>query len=220
MVLRTEVVHAGSREALRQAVDVLRAGGLVAFPTDTVYGLAALPWDEQAVKRLYEAKQRPAERAIPLLLSDASQVGRVAVLPEACRERFRKLGERFWPGALTLVLGKTEAVPEAVSHGATVAVRVPDLPLARALIRAAGGALAVTSANLSGQPNPVTASEVEAQLGGRIELIVDGGMCKGGVPSTILDCTVTPPAVLRHGAISAEALQQVLGRVKTTQEEQ
>ena len=213
------MVHAGGSGALRQAVEVLRAGGLVAFPTDTVYGLAAFPWDAQAVTRLFEAKERPADRAIPLLLSDASQLQRVAVLPGACQERLRQVGERFWPGALTLVLRKTEAVPEAVSHGTTVAVRVPDLPLARALIRAAGGALAVTSANLSGQPSPVTAREVEEQLGGRIELILDGGACKGGVPSTILDCTVSPPAVLRHGAISSEALQQVFGSIEIRQEE-
>ena len=117
------------------------------------------------------------------------------------------------------MLYKTHAVPEAVSHGATVAVRVPDLPFARALIRAAGGVLAVTSANTSGQPNPVTAGEVEEQLGGHIDLILDGGPCRRGVPSTILDCTTTPPTLLRRGAISAETLQHTLGAIKTAHEE-
>jgi L-threonylcarbamoyladenylate synthase len=184
----------------------LKSGGLVAFPTDTVYGLAAYPWNEDAVQRLYHVKQRPKELPIPLLLSDAIEIDRVAVLPERCR----RLPERFWPGGLTLVLSKKASVSRSVTDRPTVAVRVPDLPLARDIIRHAGGILAVTSANLSGAPSPVTAQDVEEQLGGRIALILDGGPCRAGVPSTVLDCSVSPPVILRHGVIAEEELYAVI----------
>ena len=211
----TEVVHARSKSARHRLVGVLEAGGLVAFPTDTVYGLAASPWNVDAVARLYEAKQRPSNRPIPLLLSDAGQLSRVAALPPRFERLFRKLSTRFWPGGLTLVLPKTELVLDKVSPGPTVAVRVPDLLLAREFIQAAGGVLAVTSANISGQPSPVTAQEVEEQLEGRIELILDGGLCKGGIPSTVLDCTVYPPRLLRRGAISEADLNAVIDSVNS-----
>lgn len=197
-----------------RAVEALKAGRLVAFPTDTVYGLAAFPWDVDAVACLYEAKQRPSDRSIPLLLSDASQLGRVATLPSRFRRGVQRLSARFWPGGLTLVLSKTEIVPDVVSPGPTVAVRVPDLPLALGLIRDAGGVLAVTSANPSGQPSPITAQEVEEQLGDRIDLILDGGPCRGGIPSSILDCTVSPPLLLRRGAIPEAALRAVIGPLR------
>ena len=208
--MRTDVVGVDQEEALRRAVEVLEAGGLVAFPTDTVYGVAASLGDVDAVARLYQAKRRPADKPIPVLLSDGGQVSRVAVLPP----RLSSLVDRFWPGGLTLVLPKTGAVPDVVSAGPTVAVRVPDLPLVCDLIRLAGGALAVTSANISGQPSPITAQEVEAQLGGRIALILDGGPCRGGVPSSLLDCTVSPPRLLRRGAVSAAALRDAVGSIE------
>ena len=212
MLVRAEIIHVGNANAQRRAIEVLKAGGLVAFPTDTVYGLAVLPWGGDAA-RLYEAKQRPSDRPIPLLLSDASRLGRVATILPRFRRQFRQLIARFWPGGLTLVLLKTEIVPDAVSAGPTVAVRVPDLPLARDLIRGAGGVLAVTSANLSGQPNPITAQEVEQQLGDQVDLILDGGPCRGGVPSSILDCTVSPPLLLRRGAIPEAALRATIGPI-------
>jgi len=208
--MRAEVVHVGNKSALCRAVEALKAGRLVAFPTDTVYGLAVLPWDTDAVAHLYKAKRRPSDRPIPLLLSDAGRLGRVAILVP----QFRQLSARFWPGGLTLVLPKTGIVPDVVSAGSTVAVRVPDLPLARDLIREAGGVLAVTSANLSGQPNPITAQEVEEQLGDRIDLIFDGGPCRGGIPSTVLDCTISPPLLLRRGAVPEAALRTVVGSIK------
>jgi L-threonylcarbamoyladenylate synthase len=208
--MKTDVIRARSRGAGRRAVTVLNAGGLIAFPTDTVYGLAAYPWNEEAVRHLYQVKQRPKELPIPLLLADAVEVDRVAVLAKPCR----RLSERFWPGGLTLVLPKKASVSDAISDRPTVAVRVPDLPLARDLIRRAGGVLAVTSANMSGASNPVTAQQVEEQLGGRISLILDGGACRGGVPSTILDCSVSPPLLLRRGAISEEDLRAVVGAIR------
>jgi L-threonylcarbamoyladenylate synthase len=208
---KTAVIQASNESTPHRAVAVLEAGGLVAFPTDTVYGLAALPWDVDAVARLYVAKQRPRSLPIPLLLSDADQLGRVATPAPACAP----LTERFWPGGLTLVLSKTETVPDIVCARPTVAVRVPDLTLTRDLIREAGGVLAVTSANISGQPSPVTAGEVEQQLGGRIDLIVDGGPCPGGIPSSLLDCTASPPKLLRRGAISEDRLRAVVGLMAT-----
>lgn len=210
---KTEILYASDANTAR-AVEVLKAGGLVAFPTDTVYGLAALPWDLDAVARLYKVKQRPLDKPIPLLLSDAGQLGRVAALPPGFRRQSRRLMARFWPGGLTLVLPKTDVVPDVISHGSTVAVRVPDLPLARDLIREAGGVLAVTSANISGQLSPITVQEVEEQLGGRIDLILDGGPSPGGVPSSILDCTVSPPALLRHGAVTEAALRAAIGPIQ------
>jgi L-threonylcarbamoyladenylate synthase len=212
MRIKTRVIQASSEGALHHAVGALKAGGLIAFPTDTVYGVAALPWDVDAVARLYVAKQRPRSLPIPLLLSDADQLHRVATLAS----ELSLLAERFWPGGLTLVLPKTGIVPDVVSPGPTVAVRVPDLALARDLIRQAGGVLAVTSANISGQPSPATAEEIERQLGGRIDLIVDGGPCPGGVPSSLLDCTTSPPKLLRRGAISEESLRAVVGPIATS----
>ena len=211
-LMETQVIHTGKENALRVAVEVLNGGGLVALPTDTVYGLAAFPWNVDAVVRLYEAKQRPSDMPIPLLLSGVDQLSRVATLPS----QFERLTARFWPGGLTLVLPKTEIVPDSVSPGPTVAVRVPDLLLARDLIREAGGVLAVTSANVSGQPSPITAQEVEEQLGGRIELILDGGPCRGGVPSSLLDCTVSPPRLLRHGAVTEADLRAAIGPVENS----
>jgi L-threonylcarbamoyladenylate synthase len=208
--MKTEVIGAQNHDAMRRAVAVLDAGGLVAFPTDTVYGLAAYPWNEEAVRRLYQVKRRPKELPIPVLLSDAGEIDRVATFAGPCRD----LPEHFWPGGLTLVLPKKPSVSDAVSDRLTVAVRVPDLDLARDLIRRAGGVLAVTSANLSGASSPVTAQQVEDQLGGRIPLILDGGPCQEGIPSTILDCSVLPPLLLRRGAVSEEDLRVIVGALR------
>jgi len=208
--MRTEVIDARGKAGRRRAIQVLESGGSVALPTDTVYGLAAWPWQDAAVRRLYEAKDRPADLPIPLLLSDSGQLARVATLRESCVD----LPERFWPGGLTLVVPKREAVSRAISEQSTVAARVPDLALARDLIREAGGVLAVTSANISGSSSPVTAQQVETQLGGRIPLILDGGPCPVGVASTIVDCSVSLPLLLRRGAVSEADLRAVVGALR------
>ncbi len=210
--MKTIVIDAGSHGVKKRALQVLKSGGLVAFPTDTVYGLAADPWDDDAVRRLYAVKERPKQLPIPLLLSDTAEVGRVAVLAGRCA----RLPERFWPGGLTLVLEKKASVSAAVSSRPTVAVRVPDLRLTRDVIKGAGGVLAVTSANLSGGPDSVTAQDVEGQLGGRIPLILDGGACPERIPSTIVDCSVSPPRLLRRGATSEEDLVAVVGSMRTS----
>jgi L-threonylcarbamoyladenylate synthase len=182
------------------AAQWLRERRIVAFPTDTVYGLGALAFDGLTALRLYAAKDRPPEKGIPILMADIVDLDQVAidVPPIAYR-----LMARFWPGALTLVLPKHPAVPMEVSATETVAVRIPDLDLARALLRLTGP-LAVTSANRSSGPNPRTAQEVLAQLDGRIDAILDGGSTPGGVPSTVLDCTQAAPRILRAGALAEQ----------------
>lgn len=194
---------------LAAAAALLRAGELVAFPTDTVYGVGAIAWDRAAVAKLYTAKLRSPDKAIPLLLADSADLDLVAsgVSPAA-----RRLAERFWPGPLTLVVPRAAGVPDEVTAGgATVAVRVPDHPLARALIRLAGAPLATTSANLSGHPSPVTAGEVAAQLAGRVALILDGGRCPGGVPSTLVDASGAAPRILREGPLDLAEILAACG---------
>jgi L-threonylcarbamoyladenylate synthase len=204
--MNTQIIPANSNLAIQQVLKVLRAGGLVAFPTDTVYGLGALAFNGKAVEAIYIAKDRPAEKAIPILLGDLGDLPKVtSSLPPMAA----KLASRFWPGPLTLIVPKNLNLPEAVSATATVAVRVPNHEIARAILRAAGP-MAVTSANISGQPSPVTADEVFAQLGGRIELIINGGKTPGGKPSTLVDCTGNEPAILRDGPISMKELLSVL----------
>ncbi len=185
-------------DQLSLAAQLLLDRKLVAFPTDTVYGLGTLAFDGPTALKLYVAKERPPEKAIPILIADSADLDRIAidVPPIAYR-----LMERFWPGALTLVVPKLPNVPMEVSASETVAVRIPDHDLARALMRLTGP-LAVTSANRSTGPNPRTAQEVLAQLAGRIEAILDGGVTPGGIPSTVLDCTRAEPRMLREGALA------------------
>jgi L-threonylcarbamoyladenylate synthase len=177
----------------------LHQGGTVAFPTDTVYGVGAHAFLPQAVEKLYVAKIRPRDKAIPVLISGIDLLPQVATaIPGIAYE----LAERFWPGALTLVLPRSAHISDAVTAGNnTVAVRVPDHPLTQALLVALDAPLAATSANISGQPAPATAQEVLAQLDGRIDLLLDGGACPGGIASTVLDLTTSPPQVLRPGSL-------------------
>ncbi len=204
--METQVVPADSPDAIIAAVRVLRAGGLVAFPTDTVYGVGALVFDERAVQSIYDAKDRPDDKAIPVLLGDAADLPQVAL---DLNETAETLAEAFWPGPLTIVVRKQPTVPRSVSATDTVGVRVPDHEMARRLLIAAGP-MAVTSANLSSRPSPDSAAGVLEQLGGRIGLIIDGGATPGGVPSTVVDCTQSEPTILREGPITLEKIRQVL----------
>ena len=203
--MSTEILQASS-EAILQALDVLRNGGLVAFPTDTVYGIGALAFDGNAVESIYAAKNRPVEKAIPVLIGDATDLEKVGT---NISESARRLADRFWPGPLTIIVPKRRDLPEAVSATPTVGVRVPDHDLARALLRLAGP-MAVTSANISGAQSPVSAQEVYEQLGGRVALILDGGRTPGGVPSTLVDCTSAELKVLREGPLALEQLRAAL----------
>ena len=192
---------------IEKGISILKQGGLVAFPTDTVYGLGASMNIHQAVERIYEAKERPRNMALPLLLARASQISEVAefVPPIAWL-----LIRNFLPGALTIVLYKSSLVPDIVTAGGeTVAVRIPDHCIPVTLIEGAGVPIVGTSANPSGQPSPLTADEVCSQLGDKIDLIIDGGRCLGGRESTIVDVTGEKPVILREGAISREELEKV-----------
>ena len=201
--MKTELLSASDPNALRYAADVLRYNGLVAFPTDTVYGVGALAFRPEPVQRLYTVKGRSTDKAIAVLVGRDTDLANVAahLTPAA-----RILARRFWPGSITLVVPRHPNLPEAVSALPTVGVRLPDHPFARALMEITGP-LAVTSANRSGEPNAATAQEVLEQLTGRIELVLDGGRVPGGVPSTVVDCTGPFAKVLREGPISAAAIE-------------
>jgi L-threonylcarbamoyladenylate synthase len=194
-----------SAGALDEAVRAIAGGGVIALPTDTLYGLAADPFRPDAVARVFAAKGRSAERALPLIAADIDQVAaRIGPLPKlAC-----DLASRFWPGPLTLLLPAPPPMAPGVSGGTgTVGVRVPSHAVARALCRACASPLTATSANISGANPPADPDEVARTLGGRIELLVDAGTTPGGPPSTIVDATGTMPRLVRAGAIAWEEIQ-------------
>lgn len=201
--MNTEIIPASE---IRRALSSLQAGGIIAFPTDTVYGAGSLAFDNAAIESIYTAKDRPIEKAIPILIGDLSDLEKVGMNIPDMALRF---AARFWPGPLTCVVPKQPTLPLAVSATSTVAVRIPNHPDALALLRAAGP-MAVTSANISGQPSPTTAQDVYAQLNGRIPLILDGGTTPGGIPSTLVDCTGEQPIILREGPIKLEELLSAL----------
>lgn len=204
--MKTDILPATSPDAIPRALEVLHLGGLVALPTDTVYGIGAFAFNGQAVQSIYMAKDRPVEKAIPILIGDLDDLDQVAMdIPRAAH----LLALRFWPGPLTILVPKKPDLPEAVSATSTIGVRIPDHEIARALLRAAGP-MAVTSANLSGRASPTTAEEVIAQLGGRIELIIDGGKTPGGIPSTLVECTGDEIRILREGPITEKELLSAL----------
>lgn len=208
--MTTRVIRAEEPDAVEQALAVWRAGGLVAIPTDTVYGLSALPTCTEALRRLWRIKGRDDGAFIALLLSEIDQLPRFAELSE----RIQPLAHHFWPGPLTLMLPRTEAVPPEIGEGPRVGIRLPALPLACTLIQAAGGVLAVTSANLPGHPPARSAQEVLAQLGSEVDLVVNGGWAPLGVSSTVVDCTRWPPIVVREGPISEADIRRVLGLIR------
>jgi L-threonylcarbamoyladenylate synthase len=195
-------------ELLEQAAQIIRSGGLVAFPTETVYGLGANALDAQAVERIFEAKGRPATDPLIVHIAATEQLNALTLdVPELAT----RLGKRFWPGPLTLVLKRNPKLPANLSAGRdTVAVRQPAHPIAVALITAAGLPIAAPSANLFSHPSPTTAQHVLHDLDGRVELILNGGPTPLGLESTVLDLTVNPPALLRPGGVSAEALRELI----------
>ncbi|MFZ6026141.1 MAG: L-threonylcarbamoyladenylate synthase [Chloroflexota bacterium] len=204
--MRTELLSADHPAALPHTVDILRNGGVIAFPTDTVYGLATMPFKPEWVEQLYTAKGRSSEKAIAILIGEHSQRKQVTHEMGAMAQR---LARQFWPGPLTLIVPRHTNLPEALSARPNIGVRMPDHPVALALLRLAGP-LAVTSANRSGAQNASTAAEVMEQLKGRIHLVLDGGATPGGVPSTVVDCTGENPIVLREGPISLADIEAAL----------
>jgi len=199
------------QQQVEAAISILKQGGIVAFPTDTVYGLGAGANIPQGVERVYQVKERPQNMALPLLLAHTSQISEVAELvPQVAW----LLADKFLPGALTIVLYKAKSVSDIITAGGrTVAIRVPAHPVPVALAQGLGAPIVGTSANLSGKPSALTAGEVYSQFGDNIDLVIDGGRCPGGIESTIVDVTGETPVILREGAISREELRQVCGEI-------
>jgi len=215
-VSRTEVIRVDPQQPnpddIARAAGCLRDGGLVAFPTETVYGLGVQAFDRDAVQRLFLAKGRPANDPLIVHIASFDQLSSlVAEVPDVART----LAARFWPGPLTLVMRRNAAVPQEITAGLdTVAIRVPSHPIARALLEAVGLPIAAPSANLFSRPSPTRAAHVLDDLNGRIEMILDGGPTEVGVESTVVDITADPPVMLRPGATSAEALRSVIPRLR------
>jgi len=215
--MKTEILSTHTPQlfaaAVQRAAELLRAGEVVALPTETVYGLAANALDEKAIAKIYEIKGRPAHN--PIIVHVASNE-----MAQTCvaqwTERAENFSKAFWPGPLTLVLPRAGKIPDVVTAGGgTVGVRWPSHPFMQAVIRECGFPLAAPSANLSNQISPTNAAHVHAQLGGKIPLIVDGGQSQVGIESTVLDLTVAPPRILRPGMIHAESLAAVCGEVES-----
>lgn len=200
------------RERIREAGDILRDGGLVAFPTETVYGLGGDALNPQSSRRIYAAKGRPSDNPLIVHIADMDALSLVVKeIPESAQ----RLAKRFWPGPLTMILHKSPKVPYETTGGLdTVAVRMPANRIARELIRAAGGYVAAPSANRSGRPSPTAARYVAQDLDGRIEMILDGGDVELGLESTIVDLTAGTPVILRPGYITRQMLADILGRVE------
>ena len=196
---------------IARAAQLLRAGGLVGIPTETVYGLGANGLDPEAAERIFQAKGRPQDNPLILHIPEASWLDRY------CKDipfTAYRLAEAFWPGPLTMILPRKDVVPDAVTAGLdTVGMRCPAHPLCRAIIEAAGVPVAAPSGNTSGKPSPTTARHMLEDMDGKIDAIVDGGPCSVGVESTIVDLTCTPPRLLRPGGITLEQLEEVLGEV-------
>lgn len=213
MALSARVRPALDPEALAEAARLLHAGGLVAFPTETVYGLGAHALDPRAAARIFTAKGRPAHDPLIVHVAGREQVSDVARPLDALGERWlARLAQRFWPGPLTLVLPRRHVVPDVVSAGLdSVAVRVPAHPAAQALLRASGLPIAAPSANPFGYVSPTTAQHVRDQLGAQVDLILNGGPCPVGIESTIVTLLNGQPRLLRPGGLPREALEEALG---------
>ena len=190
------------------AQQVLRQDGLIVFPTDTIYGLAASAFNPPGILKIYAAKQRPEEKALPVLIGDFNQLDELVLF---IHESVRRIAETFWPGALTLILPKGPNVPSELSAYATIGVRMPDLPFTLNLLKSTGP-LATTSANISDGPNPTAVEDVIAQLGDAVDLILDGGPTPGPTASTVVDVSGPKLKILREGPIKLSDLQSLFER--------
>ncbi|MCJ7696305.1 MAG: L-threonylcarbamoyladenylate synthase [Anaerolineaceae bacterium] len=201
----TQVLSIEDPRAILSAIEIIAQGGLIAFPTDTIYGVACDPHNGSAILDLYKAKNRPPDKAIPVLIGNIEQL---YLLTPIVKDRVHRLADAFWPGALTLVLPKKEGFPKELSRYNTIGLRMPNHAFTIELLQKSGP-LATTSANLSGSPNLVDAQDVLSQLGGRIELVLDGGRTAGETASTVVDCTHDDLIVLRQGLISIDELNSI-----------
>jgi len=195
--MQTLILPAEKPAAIESAIALLKEGEIIAFPTDTVYGLASDAFHAPGIIKLFEAKGRDSNKAISILVGSKDQV---KLITSHMTKMAKKLTEKFWPGGLTVIVPRKESIPELISTTRNIGIRMPDHPIALELLRSFGP-LATTSANLSGGSNPQSAIDVFDQLNGRIPLILNGGICPGGIPSTVVDCTGETPVVLRVGAI-------------------
>ncbi len=195
--MQTLILPAEKPAAIESAIALLKEGEIIAFPTDTVYGLASDAFHAPGIIKLFEAKGRDSNKAISILVGSRDQV---KLITSHMTKIAKKLTEKFWPGGLTVIVPRKETIPELISTTKNIGIRMPDHPIALELLRSFGP-LATTSANLSGGSNPQSAIDVFDQLNGRIPLILNGGICPGGIPSTVVDCTGEKPIVLRVGAI-------------------
>lgn len=212
--METELIKINSidDEALKRAGQCIKDGGLVAFPTETVYGLGGDGLNEVAAKNIYLAKGRPSDNPLILHINDQKMLGRIV---SEVTSMAKKIMTAFCPGPITIILPKSNIVPKAVTGGLdTIAVRMPDNDIARALIKYADTPIAAPSANISGRPSPTTAQAVYKDLQSRIDMVLDGGACQFGVESTIVDCTEDVPIILRPGAITKEMLEEIFPIVK------
>ena len=199
-------------EDLKMIGQILQTGGLVAFPTETVYGLGANALNPEAAKKIYAAKGRPSDNPLIIHISEINAIERII---EDFPEKARKIAAEFWPGPLTMVLRKSEQVPMETTGGlTTVAIRMPENSIAKEIIKSGGGYIAAPSANSSGKPSPTCAEHVQEDLSGKIDAIVDGGEVRLGVESTILDMTQNQPVILRPGMITKEMIENVIGEVE------
>ena len=213
--MKTQIIKINStqqKEEIKKAADVLKNGGLVGIPTETVYGLGANALDEEAVKSVFVAKGRPQDNPLSVHISDFDEI---YDLVEEVPESAKKLAEKYWPGPMTIILKKSEKIPDVVSAGLdTVAIRLPEHEIARAIIRQAGVPIAAPSANVSGSPSPTSAKNVFEDMNGKIPLIVDGGECTVGVESTVVTLVKDKPKILRPGGITPEEISEVLGETE------
>ena len=202
-----------NQKIYEQASDILKRGGLVAFPTETVYGLGADALDEEASAKIYAAKGRPSDNPLIVHIADTKALEELSCDVTA---QAKLLAEKFWPGPLTMILKKSDCVPKSITGGlGTVAIRMPSHPVAAQLIRTSGVYIAAPSANISGKPSPTRGEHVIHDMKGRIDMIIDGGMVGMGLESTIIDVTVEPPMILRPGFITKEMLKEVIDQVET-----
>ena len=207
--METRLMNANSPEAWKEASRLFSAGELVAFPTETVYGLGANALDKNAVLSIFAAKGRPADNPLIVHIWDRSQMEGLCEIPEGAEA----LMDAFWPGPLTMLFPRTERIPDEVTAGLpTVAIRMPSMPCTREMLKACGLPIAAPSANRSGRPSPTTAAHVMEDMNGRIPLILDGGPCQVGLESTVLDLTRGAPTILRPGGVTKEMVEGILGR--------
>lgn len=204
--MQTITLPAENPESISSALSLFRDGEIVAFPTDTVYGLGTDPFQASGIIKLFEAKGRDSNKAIAILIGSMEQAN---LITDHMTDMAIRLCEVFWPGGLTVIVPRKNTLPELISNTDRIGIRMPNHPVALEMLKTFGP-LATTSANLSGKPDAVTAQDVFDQLNNRVPLILDGGRCPGGTPSTVIDCSGSEPLILREGPVSNEQLLKVL----------